>query len=121
MKNHLIKLVAIGGFVAAMSSPASAEHNDLDFAIQLGSTYVTYDDGYRRFDRRHRYDRNYGHGHKYRKQRHKRRRRQEFIHERWHRHNDPRWDRYYFYDHKQLHRRLRRGHHDFYRRQYRHG
>ena len=103
MKNHVIRFAAIAGLVAAMASPANAGHSDLEFAVRFGPSYVYYD-GHRH------YDRNYHHSRSHKKRHHKHHHRQNNAHDRWHRHNDGRRDRYYYSDHSDMHRELRHGH-----------
>ena len=120
MKKHLVRLTAIAGLVAAIASPASAEHNSPELTVRFGPAYVNYNDGYRRSDgysRYHNYDR---HRRKHQKRHRKQHRRQGNAHDRWHWNNDGRWDRYYYYDHSELHHGLRHRHRDSHRRDERH-
>lgn len=116
MKNHVIRVAAVAGLVAAMATPASAGHSDLEFAIRVGPAYVHYYDVDRYYDKHRRYDRYYRHSRGHKKRHHKRGHRRKDAHARWHAYNDGRWDRYYDYDHWNLHHRLGRHHRDYYRR-----
>lgn len=114
MKKHVVRLAAIAGLVIAIASPASAEHNHSERNVRFGPAYANYDDGYRR------YDRNDRHWHKHQKRHRKQHRRQSNAHDRWHWNNGGRRDRYYYYDHSNLHHESRHRHRNSHRKDERH-
>lgn len=120
MKNTVIKFAAIAGLLTAMASPANAEHSAPGFVVRSGPVYVSYKQAYRRDYAQRRYDRDYYHRRSHQKRHHKQHHRAADSHDRWHWSNSGRWDRYYYYDHSDLHYELRHGHRDSHRRNDRH-
>ena len=108
MKNHALRLAAIAGLLAATVSPANAGHNDTEYGLRFGPAYVHYNDAYR-------YDRDYRHRRNHEKRHHRQHHRRRNTHDRWHWNNDGRRDRYYYYDHSDMHHELRHGHRDLHR------
>jgi hypothetical protein len=116
MKKHVIELTAMVALAAAMASPANAGHGELEVAARKGPTYVQHNNVYRLIDRHRHYDRDHRPWRKHQKRHRKHHRRWAYEHDLWHWYNDYRWDRYYDFEHRELHRDLRLGHHDFHRK-----
>ena len=106
MNKSVITLTALAGLALLTGSPAQAHDVELriDKHSRSGGVHAPYG---RRVgpDHRH-YDFDRRGWQKYSKQRQKHWRRLVRAHDRWHRHNDHRWDRFYDRDHRRLHRQL---------------
>ena len=126
MKIKLFVFAAAAGLLTVFPGPAAAHDVGRDVEIRFAPAHAPYiqvhryERDYRHRDRHYRYDRydryRYLHG----KGHHKVHKKYRRAHDRWHRHNDHRWDRWYERDHALLHRRLAHGHRDYHHGRYRH-
>lgn len=132
MNRKIVTLTILAGLSALVADTASAHGDEIrvDRKFRAGVVHHTHDnryDRYDRFDRHDRYDRidrryNYDRRNwkKYSRHQHKHWRKLVRAHDRWHRHNDHRWDRHYYRDHHRLHRELGLSIRDFHYRGPRH-
>ncbi|MDH4110356.1 MAG: hypothetical protein OEW35_18900 [Gammaproteobacteria bacterium] len=116
MNKHLTRVLAVAGFALALAAPAHAHPDNFGFVVRLDPAHRVD----RHYDGARHHDRDDRDWHKPGKKHRKLHRRLEHTHDRWHRHNDGRRDRYYYRDHRALHFELGFGHYDFHYGGHRH-